>query len=99
MRRFAVLPGSNDSRHMVRDAGRPEYRSAPRRYEGGMHRIIVSPHVGCKGGRNLTAEIKLQFARDRTEFDWRFRYRAERGRAAEEYPRLSPSDGLRCPLS
>jgi hypothetical protein len=73
MRRFAVLPGGNDSGHMVRDA-REDWNTDRRRaaIKAVMNRIIVSPHVGRKGGPNPTAELKLQFVRDRTEFDWRF---------------------------
>jgi hypothetical protein len=37
-----------------------------------LNRVIVSPHPGRKGGPNLTPELKLQFLRDRTEFDSRF---------------------------
>jgi site-specific DNA recombinase len=37
-----------------------------------LNRVIVNPHAGRKGGPNLTTELKLQFLRDRTEFDWRF---------------------------
>lgn len=44
-----------------------------------LNRAIVSPHAGRKGGPNLTSELKLQFVRARTEFDWRF-WRQRRAR-------------------
>ncbi|HXZ71549.1 MAG TPA: hypothetical protein VEH31_11875, partial [Streptosporangiaceae bacterium] len=37
-----------------------------------MNRVIVNPHIGRKGGPMLSQEVKLQFVRERTEFDWRF---------------------------
>jgi hypothetical protein len=37
-----------------------------------LNRVIVHPQAGRTGGPNLTPELKLQFLRDGTEFDWRF---------------------------
>ena len=66
---FGDIPASD----MVRDAWE-DWNTDRRRaaIKAVMNRIIVSPHAGRKGGPNLAAELKLQFVRDRTEFDWRF---------------------------
>ena len=66
---FGDIPASD----MVRDAW--EGWNTDRRraaVKAVMNRVIVNPHPGRKGGPNLTPELKLQFVRDRTEFDWRF---------------------------
>ena len=66
---FGDIPASD----MVRDAW--EGWNTDRRraaVKSVLNRVIVSPHAGRKGGPNLTPELKLQFVRDRTEFDWRF---------------------------
>jgi site-specific DNA recombinase len=66
---FGDIPASD----MVRDAWE-DWNTDRRRaaVKAVMNRVIVSPHAGRKGGPNLTPELKLQFLRDRTEFDWRF---------------------------
>jgi site-specific DNA recombinase len=66
---FGDIPASD----MVRDAWK-DWNTDRRRaaVKAVLNRVIVSPHVGRKGGPNLTPELKLQFLRDRTEFDWRF---------------------------
>jgi len=66
---FGDIPASD----MVRDAWE-DWNTDRRRaaVKAVMNRVIVSPHPGRKGGPNLTPELKLQFLRDRTEFDWRF---------------------------
>ncbi len=46
--------------------------AAATRNKAVLNRVIVNPHAGRKGAPNLTPELKLQFLRDRTEFDWRF---------------------------
>jgi hypothetical protein len=66
---FVDIPASD----MVRDAW--EAWNTDRRraaVKAVMNQVIVRPHTGRKGGPNLTSELKLQFVRDRTEFDWRF---------------------------
>ncbi len=66
---FGDIPASD----MVRDAW--EGWNTDRRraaVKAVLNRVIVNPHAGRKGGPNLTPERKLQFVRDRTEFDWRF---------------------------
>jgi hypothetical protein len=66
---FGDIPASD----MVRDAWE-DWNTDRRRaaIKAVINRVIVSPHAGRKGGPNLTPELKLQFLRDRTEFDWRF---------------------------
>lgn len=66
---FGNIPASD----MVRDAWE-DWNTDRRRaaVKSVLNRVIVSPHAGRKGGPNLTPELKLQFLRDRTEFDWRF---------------------------
>jgi len=66
---FGDIPASD----MVRDAWE-DWNTDRRRaaVKAVLNRVIVSPHAGRKGGPYLTPEIKLQFLRDRTEFDWRF---------------------------
>jgi site-specific DNA recombinase len=66
---FGDIPASD----MVRDAWQ-DWNTDRRRgaVKAVLNQVIVSPHVGCKGGLNLTPELKLQFLCDQTEFDWRF---------------------------
>jgi site-specific DNA recombinase len=66
---FGDIPASD----MVRDAWE-DWNTDRRRaaVKSVLNRVIVSPHAGRKGGPNLTPELKLQFVRERTEFDWRF---------------------------
>ena len=66
---FGDVPASD----MVRDAW-ADWNTDRRRaaVKAVLNRVIVNPHAGRKGGPNLTPELKLQFLRDRTEFDWRF---------------------------
>jgi site-specific DNA recombinase len=66
---FGDIPPSD----MVRDAW--EGWNTDRRraaVKAVLNRVKVNPHAGRKGGPLLTPELKLQFVRERTEFDWRF---------------------------
>jgi hypothetical protein len=62
---FGDIPASD----MVRDAWE-DWNTDRRRaaVKSVLNRVIA----GRKGGPNLTPELKLQFVRDRTDFDWRF---------------------------
>ena len=66
---FGDIPASD----MVRDAWE-DWNTDRRRaaVKAVMNRVIVNPHAGRKGGPMLSQELKLQFVRERTEFDWRF---------------------------
>jgi site-specific DNA recombinase len=66
---FGDIPASD----MVRDAWE-DWNTDRRRaaVKAVMNRVIIGSHGGRKGGPNLTPELKLQFVRERTEFDWRF---------------------------
>jgi hypothetical protein len=57
-----------------------------------LNRVIVNLQAGATGGPNLTPELRLQFLRDRTEFDWRFWRPA---RQAKERRRMFSSAALR----
>ncbi len=66
---FGDIPASD----MVRDAWE-DWNTDRRRaaVKAVMNRVIVNPQAGRKGGPMLSQELKLQFVRERTEFDWRF---------------------------